>query len=327
MDGPEGAPVLAVSDLAVAFDTSAGTVPAVNGVSFGIGAGRTLGLVGESGCGKTVTALAVMGLIDPPGRIAGGGVALCGESLAGLSESALCRIRGRRMTMVFQEPMTALNPVLRIGDQIAEVAVLHRGFGARAAWNEAVELLGRVGIPEPARRAYDYPHRLSGGMRQRAMIAMALAGEPALLIADEPTTALDVTVQAQILELLAALQHDRGTAILFISHDLGVVSEIADEVAVMYAGRIVEQGPTEALFAAPRHPYTAGLLETLPRIGAGRARLPAIAGNVPDLASLPDGCAFRDRCPRAAAECSRAVPPLEAAGGGHRAACWRIERP
>ena len=320
------APALETIDLSVAFDTRDGPVMAVDGVSLRVEAGRTLGLVGESGCGKTVTALAAMGLIDPPGRIAGGEARVCGAPIAGLPEAELRRLRGGRAAMIFQEPMTALNPVMRVGDQIAEVSLLHDRIGARAAWRRAVELLDRVGIPEPGRRARDYPHRLSGGMRQRAMIAMALAGRPALLIADEPTTALDVTVQAQILELLDELQRDRGAAILFISHDLGVVSEIADDVAVMYAGRIVEQAPAEALFAAPRHPYAAGLLATLPRIGAGLARLPAIGGAVPDPAALPSGCAFRDRCPSAFGRCGRAAPALRGAGPGRRAACFLTER-
>ena len=323
MNGPD--PVLAVSDLTVSFDTRDGAVPAVSGVSFRIDAGRTLGLVGESGCGKTVTALAVMGLIDPPGRVAGGDVRLCGASLSGLSESALCEVRGRRMAMVFQEPMTALNPVRRIGDQIAEVALLHDGCGRREAWDGAVALLDRVGIPQASRRARDYPHQFSGGMRQRAMIAMALAGRPALLIADEPTTALDVTVQAQVLELLLELQRDRGTAILFISHDLGVVSEIADDVAMMYAGRIVERAPARELFAAPHHPYTAGLLATLPRMGAQPARLPAIGGTVPNLAALPPGCAFHDRCPSAFAACRRTRPRLAVLDDGRSAACLMFE--
>ena len=324
MSAPEAAasaPVLDVSDLAVAFDTPRGPVPAVSGVSFRIEAGKALGLVGESGCGKTVAALAVMGLVDPPGRIAGGRVALCGDPLDGLSEEELCGLRGRRMAMVFQEPMTALNPVLRIGDQIAEVALLHDGCGRRAARDKAVALLDRVGIPDAERRAGDWPHRLSGGMRQRAMIAMALAGQPDLLIADEPTTALDTTVQAQIVDLLLELRDDRGTAILFISHDLGAVSQIADDIAVMYAGRIVEQAPTAALFAGPRHPYTAGLLATLPRIGERRARLPAIGGSVPDPASLPAGCAFRERCPSAFDACRRTRPALAPAAGGRRVAC------
>ena len=315
------APLLEVSELSVAFDTRGGPAPAVSGVSFRVEAGRALGLVGESGCGKTVTALAIMGLIDPPGRVTGGTIALDGAALGGLSEDRLCRIRGRRMAMIFQEPMTALNPVRRIGDQIAEVSLLHDKRGPRAAWNGAVALLDRVGIPEPDLRARDYPHRLSGGMRQRAMIAMALAGRPALLIADEPTTALDVTVQAQILELLDETRRAFGMAILFISHDLGAVSEIADDVAAMYAGRIVERAPADALFDAPRHPYTAGLLATLPRIGAGAERLPAIDGNVPDLAALPAGCAFRDRCPRAFAACAETLPPLAELGGGRAAAC------
>ena len=318
-----GAPVLDVRDLAVSFALRGGPVAAVDGVSLSIAAGRTLGLVGESGCGKTATALAVMGLIDPPGRVTRGRVSLLGDALDGLSESAMRRMRGRRMAMVFQEPMTALNPVQRIGDQIAEAQIVHGVAGRRAAREAAAALIDRVGIPDAARRARDYPHRLSGGMRQRATVAMALAGDPALLIADEPTTALDVTVQAQILELLADLGRDRGMAMLFISHDLGAVSEIADDIAVMYAGRIVERGPTRAVLESPRHPYTSGLLATLPRLGRNPARLPAIPGNVPDLAALPPGCAFVDRCSRAVPECRRATPPLEALEGGRAVACPR----
>ena len=318
-----GAPVLDVRDLAVSFALRGGPVAAVDGVSFSIAAGRTLGLVGESGCGKTATALAVMRLIDPPGRVTRGRVSLLGDALDGLSESAMRRVRGRRMAMVFQEPMTALNPVQRIGDQIAEAQIVHGVAGRRAAREAAAALLDRVGIPDAARRARDYPHRLSGGMRQRATVAMALAGDPALLIADEPTTALDVTVQAQILELLADLGRDRGMAMLFISHDLGAVSEIADDIAVMYAGRIVERGPARAVLESPRHPYTSGLLATLPRLGRNPARLPAIPGNVPDLAALPPGCAFVDRCSRAVPECRRAAPPLEALEGGRAVACPR----
>lgn len=322
---PAGAaPVFEVRDLAVSFALRDGAVRAVDGVSFSIAAGRTLGLVGESGCGKTATALAAMGLIDPPGRVTRGRVSLLGKSLEGLSEAAMRRVRGRRMAMVFQEPMTALNPVQRIGDQIAETQLVHGRAGRRAARDAAAALLDRVGVPDAARRARDYPHRLSGGMRQRAAVAMALAGDPALLIADEPTTALDVTVQAQILELLAGLGRDRGMAMLFISHDLGAVSEIADDIAVMYAGRIVERGPVRAVLESPRHPYTAGLLATLPRLGRNPARLPAIPGNVPDLAALPPGCAFADRCPRAVADCRRAPPPpLETLDGGRAVACPR----
>ncbi len=318
-------PVLSVSDLAVTFDTTAGPVTAVDGVSFRIEAGCTLGLVGESGCGKTVTTLAVMGLIDPPGQIARGTVMLHGRPLIGLSEDALCDIRGRDMGMVFQEPMTALNPVSRAGEQIAEVLSLHDNCSRQAAWSGAVELLDRVGIPQARERAENYPHQLSGGMRQRVMIAMAVAARPALLIADEPTTALDVTVQAQILELLLDLQEEHGTAILFISHDLGVISEIADTVAVMYAGRIVEQAPSHKLFAAPHHPYTAALLATLPRIGARHERLPAIGGAVPDLSAPPPGCAFHDRCPSAMAECRRSTPRLKALDNDRSAACLLLE--
>ena len=321
---PAGAaPAFEVRDLAVSFALRSGAVRAVDGVSFSIAAGRTLGLVGESGCGKTAAALATMGLIDPPGQVTRGRVTLLGESLEGLSEAAMRRVRGRRMAMIFQEPMTALNPVQRIGDQIAETQLVHGRATRRAAWEAAVALLDRVGVPDAARRARDYPHRLSGGMRQRATVAMALAGDPALLIADEPTTALDVTVQAQILDLLAGLGRDRGMAMLFISHDLGAVSEIADDIAVMYAGRIVERGPVRAVLESPRHPYTAGLLATLPRLGRNPARLPAIPGNVPDLAALPPGCAFADRCPRAVADCRRTPPPLETLESGRAVACLR----
>ena len=256
----------------------AAPLKAVDGVDCRIGPGRCLGIVGESGCGKSVTALAIMGLVDPPGRVVGGSIDFRGEDLRALDEDALLRLRGAELAMIFQEPMTSLNPVMTVGDQVAEVLVLHDGLAARVAMERAVELLRRVGIPTPDRRARDYPHQLSGGMRQRVMIAMALACRPALLIADEPTTALDVTVQAQILELILELQESDGMAVLFISHDLGVISEIADEVAVMYAGSIVEQAPSEVLLAEPSHPYTRGLLATLPRLEGNELRLPAIPG-------------------------------------------------
>ena len=316
--------VLDVRDLTVEFRTRRGPLTAVDGVGFHVGSGRCLGIVGESGCGKSVTALAVMGLIDPPGRIVGGSIHFRGENLLALDEDALLEIRGAELAMIFQEPMTSLNPVMTVGDQVAEALVLHDGLGPREAEGGAVELLRRVGIPTPERRARDYPHQLSGGMRQRVMIAMALACRPALLIADEPTTALDVTVQAQILELILELQESDGMAVLFISHDLGVISEIADEVAVMYAGSIVEHAPSEALLAGPRHPYTCGLLATLPRLEANERRLPMIPGAVPDLGALPRGCAFQDRCPHAGADCRDAPPVLEIVAPDHRVACHRV---
>ena len=328
--GPEPAkalppPVLDVRDLTVIFDTRAGPLTAVDGISYTIERGRTLGVVGESGCGKSVAALAIMGLIDPPGRLDDGTVTLRGTDLGRLSEDRLCTLRGRELAMIFQGPMTALNPVMTVGDQVAEVLILHDKLPAREAWRSAVELLDRVGIALPMKRAHEYPHHLSGGMRQRVMIAMALACKPSLLIADEPTTALDVTVQAQILDLMLDLQDSFGMAIQFISHDLGVISEIADEVVVMYAGRVVERAAADAVFAGPRHPYTQGLLATLPRIGAGHDRLPAIRGMVPDLGQLPSGCAFRDRCPRAMSVCAGAPPPLADVAPDHRVACYAAE--
>ncbi len=316
--------MLDVRNLTVEFRTRRGPLKAVDGVGCRVGPGRCLGIVGESGCGKSVTALAIMGLIDPPGRIVGGSVGFRGEDLLTLDEDALVPLRGAELAMIFQEPMTSLNPVMTVGGQVAEALVLHDGLGPREAAGGAVERLRRVGIPAPERRAHDYPHQLSGGMRQRVMIAMALAGRPALLIADEPTTALDVTVQAQILELILDLQESDGMAVLFISHDLGVISEIADEVAVMYAGRIVERAPSRVLLAEPRHPYTRGLLATLPRLEANERRLPTIPGAVPDLDALPRGCAFQDRCPHARADCRSAAPTLEAVAPGHDVACHRI---
>ncbi len=319
---PPHAPLIEVRDLAVAFPGPCGPQRAVDGVAYSIRPGRTLGIVGESGCGKTVAALALLRLAPPPGWIAGGAVIFEGRDLLALSPSEIEAVRGDRIAMIFQEPSTALNPVFPIGDQIAEMLIVHRGERPRAAWDAAVGLLDAVGIADAPRRAADYPHQLSGGMRQRAMIAMALACGPALLIADEPTTALDVTVQAQIVELLLRLQSETGMAIQFISHNLGVISEIADEVAVMYAGRIVERGPVAALLAAPLHPYTRGLLETVPRLGRRLRRLPAIPGGVPAPGAHLRGCAFRDRCPRARAACAEAAPPLEPVGEDRWVACF-----
>jgi oligopeptide/dipeptide ABC transporter ATP-binding protein len=316
--------LLSVRDLAVAFDTDAGLLRAVDGISFSIPRGRTLGLVGESGCGKSVTALSLLRLLpQPSGRIVGGEIRFAGVDLAATTPADLLRIRGGRIGMVFQEPMTALNPVHRIGRQLSEVFLLHRTRDKAEAARLAVEMLAKVGIPAPEIRAQEYPHQLSGGMRQRVVIAMALACDPALLIADEPTTALDVTIQAQILDLLRSLQRDLGMAILLITHDLGVVAEMCDEVVVMYAGRIAEQGPVEEIFARPAHPYTRGLLSAIPRLEAGRkSRLATIPGLVPTLAEMPSGCRFANRCSFAAPVCAT-QPPLEPISTGHAAACHR----
>ncbi len=318
--------LLTVRDLAVAFDTDAGLLRAVDGISLAIPRGRTLGLVGESGCGKSVTALSLLGLLPrPSGRIVGGSIHFEGTNIAAASTAELLRIRGGRIGMVFQEPMTALNPVHRIGRQLAEVFLLHRTRDKREAARLAVEMLAKVGIPSPEIRAQEYPHQLSGGMRQRVVIAMALACSPALLIADEPTTALDVTIQAQILDLLRGLQRELGMAILLITHDLGVVAEMCDEVVVMYAGRIAEQGPVEAIFARPAHPYTRGLLAAVPSLEAGRkTRLATIPGLVPSLAEMPPGCRFANRCALATPACAT-PPPLETITEGHTVAChhWR----
>jgi peptide/nickel transport system ATP-binding protein len=311
--------VLEVRDLVTEFRTEQGTVRAVDGVSFDIAPRTTLGVVGESGCGKSVTALSIMRLVAPPGRIAGGSIRYAGRDLLALSPAEIRAIRGNRIAMIFQEPMTSLNPVFTVGDQVAEAVRQHQGSSRRAARALAVELFRRVGIPSPEDRVDAYPHQLSGGMRQRVMIAMALACKPDLLIADEPTTALDVTIQAQILELLRSLQRELGMSILLITHDLGVVAESCDEVAVMYAGRIVERAPTEALFAAPRHHYTAGLLRSVPSYGEGseigdRTRLQEIKGMVPALTELPSGCKFVDRCPAARPRCQAEEPVLVALG-------------
>ncbi|MDH3239164.1 MAG: ABC transporter ATP-binding protein [Alphaproteobacteria bacterium] len=319
----DGKPVLDVRDLAVTFPSEDGPLHAVAGISYRIEAGRTLGVVGESGCGKSMTALAILGLVPPPGRISGGTVRVGDLEVTALAEDQLAAIRGERVSMVFQEPMTALNPVMTVGEQIAEAWTLHREGSAAEARAAALHMIERVRIPDPRRRFDDYPHHMSGGMRQRAMIAMALACEPDLLIADEPTTALDVTIQAQIIELMMEMQAELGMAIQFISHNLGVVSEIADDVAVMYAGRIVEMGTAAQIFAAPRHPYTSALMETIPRLGARVGRLPAIPGAVPDLRALPLGCPFSDRCPLADTGCRAALPPLADQGGGHLAACFK----
>ncbi len=308
--------VLEVRDLVTEFRTETGTVRAVDGVSFEIPARGTLGVVGESGCGKSVTALSIMRLVtSPPGRIASGSIRYAGKDLLALSAPEMRAIRGNRIAMIFQEPMTSLNPVFTIGDQIGEAVQLHQKKSRREARAVALEMLGLVGIPSPEERIDAYPHQLSGGMRQRVMIAMALACKPDLLIADEPTTALDVTIQAQILDLLRQLQRDLGMSILLITHDLGVVAETCDEVVVMYAGRVVERAPTEALFAGPRHHYTAGLLRSVPT--GTHERLQEIPGMVPALDALPAGCKFVDRCPRAEAKCRDEEPALVALGASH----------
>ncbi|MFN4311047.1 MAG: ABC transporter ATP-binding protein [Ferrovibrio sp.] len=317
--------LLEVEDLRTHFATDQGSeFRAVDGVSFAVDGGRTLGIVGESGCGKSVTSLTVMGLLPKTGaRIAGGSIRFAGQDLSRLDTDAMSDLRGNRLAMIFQEPMTSLNPAFTIGDQITEGLIRHKGVNAAEARAQAIAMLRKVKIPAPEKRIDDYPHQLSGGMRQRVMIAMALACGPELLIADEPTTALDVTVQAQILDLLRELQRDLGTAILLISHDMGVIAEMADEVAVMYAGRIVEKAPVERLFAEPQHPYTIGLLGSIPRLDVTRERLPAIQGSVPDPMNPPSGCRFNPRCPFADAECRAAAPELRDVGAGHAVACWK----
>ena len=324
------AALLAVENLRTHFLTFEGVATAVDDVTFHLDAGETLGLVGESGCGKSVTALTVMGLIpSPPGRIAGGRIRFKGQDLLSLSASEMRHIRGNRVSMIFQEPMTSLNPVYTVGNQIAEMFVFHRRMEQRASWEAAVEMLRKVQIPNPEKRAYEYPHQLSGGMRQRAMIAMALACDPEILIADEPTTALDVTIQAQILELMLKLKQDTGAAIIMITHDLGIIAETAQRVVVMYAGRVVEEASTATLFEEPLHPYTQGLLRSIPRMGQralyGRERLAEISGVVPSLYELPDGCTFHPRCREAEKICRREAPQMRDLGGGRRVRCWRRE--
>jgi len=317
-------PLLEVRGLKTYFASTEGDYRAVDGVSFALEAGRTLGLVGESGCGKSVTSLSIMGLIpSPPGRIAGGEVFFQGQDLLRLSRAELRELRGNQISMIFQEPMTSLNPAFIVGDQIAEAVQRHRKVGRGEARARAIEMMRRVRIPAAEARYDDYPHKLSGGMRQRIMIAMALVCGPKLLIADEPTTALDVTIQAQILDLMRELHAEFGTAIVMITHDLGVIAELAQEVAVMYAGKIVERAPVEALFAEPQHPYTIGLLGALPKLHHDKARLATIEGTVPNPLSLPQGCSFHPRCPFADAECRRSEPPLRELQPRHFAACLK----
>jgi len=320
-------PLLRVQDLKTHFHTRDGVVRAVDGVSFDVMPGETLAIVGESGCGKSVTAMSILRLLPmPPARIAGGRVEFEGRNLLELSEPEMRKVRGNAISMIFQEPMTSLNPVLTIGRQISEALVLHRGMTEKAALVRAAEMLRKVRIPEAERRLAQYPHELSGGMRQRVMIAMALACGPRLLIADEPTTALDVTIQAQILELMHELRDETGASVILITHDLGVVAEIAHRVVVMYAGRKVEEAPIEELFASPRHPYTRGLLGSMPHLGdsvneTGK-RLVEIPGMVPSLKDPAPGCLFAPRCPNASERCRREAPILQAHGPGHWAACW-----
>jgi oligopeptide transport system ATP-binding protein len=317
------APLLEVRDLRAQFPTRDGLVRAVDGVSFQLRSGETLGIVGESGSGKSVTVLSVMRLLQPPGRITGGQVLYRGRDLIQLSEPEMREIRGQEIAMIFQDPMTSLNPVYRAGWQVGEPIRLHRGLDARRSLQEAIGMLRKVGMPEPEKRARAYPHEMSGGMRQRAMIAMGLTTEPSVLIADEPTTALDVTIQAQILELLKQVNGEFGTATVLITHNLGVVAGMCERVMVMYAGRVVEEGPTDEVFASPKHPYTWSLLRSLPRLDADqKAPLRPIEGMPPDLTALPGGCAFHPRCPFAVDRCLRDVPELEPFSSGQRAACW-----
>jgi peptide/nickel transport system ATP-binding protein len=316
--------LLEVRGLKTFFQVEGGEFPAVDGISFSVDAGRTLGIVGESGCGKSVTALSIMGLVpQPPGRITGGEILFDGVDLLQLPTAALRDLRGDRISMIFQEPMTSLNPVLTVGEQIVEGILRHRPTSREAARERAIEMLRMVHIPSPEQRFDDYPYRLSGGMRQRVMIAMALSCKPKLLIADEPTTALDVTIQAQILDLMRTLRAETGTAIILITHDLGVVAELADDVAVMYAGRIVERASVAALFAEPQHPYTVGLLGSIPRLDVEQERLAAIEGQVPNPLAPVAGCRFHPRCPFAIERCRRDDPPLLDLGNGHQSACWR----
>ncbi len=326
------APVLEVEGLQTFFFTGHGVFRAVDGVGFSLAPGETLAIVGESGCGKTVTALSLMRLVPhPPGRIVGGSVRLAGRELLALDEEAMRRVRGKNISMIFQEPMTSLNPVMTIGRQITEALLLHESLSRAAARRKAIDMLRLVRIADPEQRIREYPHQLSGGMRQRAMIAMALACNPKVLIADEPTTALDVTIQAQILDLIRELQSELGTAVILITHDLGVVAEMAQRVIVMYAGRKVEEGPVEALFATPLHPYTRGLLGSVPRLAPARGApsrpppLQEIPGMGPTLVNLLPGCVFAPRCALADDRCRREYPPYEQKRQGHAAACWHVD--
>ena len=331
----QGETILQINDLSTHFFSRDGVVRAVDGVSYHLNRSETLGVVGESGCGKSVTALSILRLIpNPPGRIVGGEILFEGQNLLQRTEAEMQDIRGNEISMIFQEPMTSLNPVLTVGHQISEAITLHQGLGKKEALDKAVEMLRLVHIPEAHRRVHEYPHQLSGGMRQRVMIAMALSCNPKVLIADEPTTALDVTIQAQILDLMLELQEKLGTAIIMITHDLGVIAEVAKRVVVMYAGKKVEEAKVEELFESPMHPYTKGLLGSIPRLDAvvkqapveQRQRLQEIKGMVPSLHNLPKGCLFEPRCPYASDQCRTEYPPLEEKQPGHLAACWHTDR-
>jgi len=320
-------PLLAVRDLRTQFFTLNGVIRAVDGVSFELAPGETLGLVGESGCGKSVTALSIMRILpEPAGRIAGGSIHFRGQDLAVLPERKMEKIRGNKIAMVYQEPMTALNPAFTVGDQIGEVFRFHLEMGKREAIQKAAELLQQVGIPSPASRVKDYPHQLSGGMRQRVVIAMAIACNPEILIADEPVTALDVTIQAQILDLILNLRSRLGMSLILISHDLGVVANMVKRVIVMYAGRIVESAGVEEIFRSPLHPYTRGLFQSIPRIGRRVETLPEIPGSVPNLLNLPKGCKFVNRCGEGMDRCSKEEPDLFPAGKGRFSRCWNQEK-
>jgi peptide/nickel transport system ATP-binding protein len=316
------AALLEVEDLSVTFSGDEGKIRAVEHVSFTLARNQTLCVVGESGCGKSVTALAIMGLLAKSAK-RDGRVRFDGAELTALDQASLNGLRGARLAMIFQEPMTSLNPAFTVGDQIVEAVLRHRGGDRASAKKRAIEMLRRVRIPAPERRYADYPHKLSGGMRQRVMIAMALACDPELLIADEPTTALDVTIQAQVLDLMRKLRAETGAAIMLITHDLGVVAEMADRVIVMYAGQIVEEAPVGVLFSRPEHPYTVGLLGSIPRLDKKRGRLPAIEGTVPSPHAMPPGCRFAPRCPFAEDRCRTDAPPLKPVGADHWARCWR----
>jgi peptide/nickel transport system ATP-binding protein len=321
----ENTPLIEVESLGVRLNTSRGPAQAVRNVSFSLRRGETLGLVGESGCGKSVTALALMGLL-PDSAIISGSVRLDGRELVKLSDAQYCKLRGNRISMIFQEPMTALNPMHSIGHQVAEPLRRHKNYSVAQARNEAIALLDRVGLPDAARRVDAYPHQFSGGQRQRVTIAMALACEPDLVIADEPTTALDVTIQGQILDLIAGLVEERGMSIILISHDLGVVAETAERMMVMYGGTVVESGPTDEVFRRMGHPYTQGLFRARPRLGARKGtRLKTITGTVPELADLPAGCTFADRCPIVQDRCRAALPPVVQVGVAHGVRCLRTD--
>lgn len=326
MENSNKTPLLQVEDLKTYFYTEDGIVKAVDGVSFEVYPGEVLGLVGESGCGKSITSLSILGLIDPPGEIVGGKVLFEGNNLTGKTDEQMTEFRGNKISMIFQQPQSCLDPVFKVGDQIAEVFQIHEKLSKEEAWKRSVELLHMVGIPDAEKKAHAYPHEMSGGQAQRVMIAMGLALKPQLLIADEPTTALDVTIQAQILDLLRGLREQFNTSVILITHDLGVIAEMADRVAVMYAGRIVEQAEVETLFAVPAHPYTRGLIDSVPVMGYVRETLNTIPGNVPNLIGLPAGCKFASRC-KARAQygleiCEIEEPVLKAYPGNHLIRCW-----